>query len=210
MKAAIRGWAQPYNLVDPWILDRVIQTILLWKINPTNKGHWAHAPYAIFHKDLRFQIDSNFHSESDAEVRLRGDVDQPKTEASKRTKKLSPPVSEFARRYPGQHKREQYIFLGDDGLTPPDERDILRYEVRPALKRLKLWFAGFGWHQFRRTQITIKQTVGGSTPLEAQKGAGHSRVDTTLLYTLVDAHRDQEQVTRMFNWLMGPVEGPKQ
>jgi len=140
----------------------------------------------------------------------RGDVDQPKTEASKRTKKLGPLVSDFARLYPGPHKREQYIFLGDDGLTPPDERDILRYELRPALKRVKLWFAGFGWHQFRRIQITLKQSVGGSTLLEAQKGAGHSRVDTTMAYTLIDANRDEEQVTRLYNWLMGPVEGPKQ
>jgi integrase len=140
----------------------------------------------------------------------RGDLGPPKTPAAERTKRLGPLVNEFGRRYPGPHKREQYIFLGDDGLTPPDERDMLRNELRPALKRLKLHFAGFGWHQFRRLQITLSQTEGGATPLEAQKGAGHSRVDTTMAYTLIDANRDEEQVTRMFNWLMGPGEGSKQ
>ena len=42
-------------------------------------------------------------------------------------------MEEFKRRYPGPQARESYIFVGDDGRTPPDERDILRYEVRPIL-----------------------------------------------------------------------------
>jgi len=140
----------------------------------------------------------------------RGDLGETKTEASQRTRKLGPLLQEFATRYPGPHRREVYVFLGDDGVAPPDERDILRYELRPALRRLKLWFAGFGWHHFRRSEISIRQTVGEATALEAQKGAGHTRITTTMAYTLIDAHREVDQVARMYEWLLGPTQGPKQ
>jgi hypothetical protein len=84
---------------------------------------------------------------------------------------------------------------------------------------VKLWFAGFGWHQFRRIQITLKldanytflSRVWADRHLwKRRREPGHSRVDTTMAYTLIDANRDEEQVTRLYNWLMGPVEGPKQ
>lgn len=140
----------------------------------------------------------------------RGDVDEPKNDPSKRRRELGPLLAEFSQRYPGPHKLDQYVFLGDDGVTPANERDILRYEVRPALKRLKLHYPGFGWHQFRRNEITLRQTVGGATAMEAKKGAGHSKMDTTLHYSLVDSNRERDQVQKMFDWLMGSAEGPKQ
>jgi hypothetical protein len=64
---------------------------------------------------------------------------------------------------------------------PPDDRDLLRYEFRPDLKRLKLDYPGFGWHAFRRQNIAWRQQVGGATPLEAQKAAGHASLDMTYL-----------------------------
>lgn len=60
----------------------------------------------------------------------RGDLDEPKTEANRRVRQLGPLVEEFRRRYPGPQAREWYVFVGDDGRTPLDERDILRYEGR--------------------------------------------------------------------------------
>jgi hypothetical protein len=51
---------------------------------------------------------------------------------------------------------------------PPDDRDLLRYEFRPVLKRLNLYYQGFGWHAFRRQNVTWRQTVGNATALEAQ------------------------------------------
>lgn len=136
----------------------------------------------------------------------RGDLDLPKNAPSERTRGLGCLVAEFARRYPGPHKRDEYVFVGEDGLTPADERDILRYELRPALKRLKLWYPGFGWHQFRRNEITWRRRCG-ATAMETQKGAGHSRMDTTL----VDTNREGAQVTAMFERLMGGYPGgPKQ
>ena len=140
----------------------------------------------------------------------RGDLDDPKNDPSKRRKELGPLVDELKQRYPGPHKRQQFVFVGDDGKDPPDDRDILRFEIRPKLRKLELYYPGFGYHQFRRNSITWRQTVGGATAIEASKGAGQTRMATTMHYTLVDGNRDKEQVTRMYDWLMGPVGGPKQ
>jgi hypothetical protein len=49
----------------------------------------------------------------------------------------------------------QFTFLRDNSRTPIDERYILHYEVRLALKRLKPYLAA---------------VVGGASPFEAQKG----------------------------------------
>ena len=132
------------------------------------------------------------------------------TEDGKRVQRVRALMGEFQRRYPGPQARAQYIFVGDGGTLPPDERDILRYEVRPLLRRLKIYYPGFGWHAFRRTNVTLRQSVGGATAIEAQKGAGHASIDMTMLYTLTDAEREQGQVDRVFSYLMGGSEGTKQ
>lgn len=133
------------------------------------------------------------------------------TEEGKRVQRIRALIGEFSRRYPGPQARERYIFVGFDGQRPPDERDILREEVRPLLRRLKIYYPGFGWHAFRRANITLRQTVGGASPVEAQKGAGHASLDMTMLYTIPDAEREQEQVAKIFDYLMGgQVTGPKQ
>ena len=92
---------------------------------------------------------------------------------------------------------------------PPDERDILRFEVRPVLKRLKLYYPGLGWHQFRRQNVTWRQTKGGASAIEAQKNVGHSSLDITLLYTLTDKERDRAQVQAIIDDLMGLAGGLK-
>ena len=102
----------------------------------------------------------------------------------------------------------RFVFLGDDGVNPPDERDLLREQLRPVLKNLKLYYPGFGWHAFRRANVTYRQHAG-ATPLEAQRAAGHSTLDMTMLYTLRDAEREKRQVDAMFDRLIVP-EGPKQ
>lgn len=155
----------------------------------------------------------------------RGDVDEPKTDASRRRHELGPLLGEFQLRRggtaasgshgtnseggTGDDLRRRYVFAGVDGL-PPDERDVLRYEVRPLLKRLGIYTPGMGWHALRRTNLTLRQTVGGATPLEAMKAAGHSRVDTTLLYTLTDAERERGQVQAIFDSIVGTASVAKQ
>lgn len=140
----------------------------------------------------------------------RGDLDEPKTEASKNVRQLGPLVEEFKRRYPGPQARECFVFLGEDGVTPPDEREILRWELRPALKRLKVYYPGLGWHQFRRQNVTWRQTLGGAAPIEAQRNAGHASLDMTLLYSLTDEDRDRSQVQAIMDELTGLPGGLKQ
>src|ERR1700731_3851488 len=55
---------------------------------------------------------------------------------------------------------------------------------RPVVKRLGLYYKGFGWHAFRRVNISYRQHYGGTTPLEAQRGGRQSSLDMTYLYTL--------------------------
>ena len=81
---------------------------------------------------------------------------------------------------------------------------------RPVIKRLGLYYKGFGWHAFRRRNVTWRQTVGGATPLEAQRAARHGSLDMTLLYTLNDPVRERSQVDAMFDRLMDTPEGKPQ
>jgi hypothetical protein len=116
---------------------------------------------------------------------------------------------EFKRRYPGPHKRNQFVSIRDDGHMPPDDRDLLRECFRPVVKRLGLYYKGFGWHAFRRQNVTERQTIGGANPIEAQRAAGHSSLNMTLLYTLSDAQRETEQVDKMFDHLMQVEPGKR-
>lgn len=140
----------------------------------------------------------------------RGDLDEPKTEASKRVRQIGQLSGEFRRKYRSGASQHQFIFLSDDGQSPNDERDVLRFELRPLLKRLKLYYPGFGWHAFRRQNVTWRQTVGGATPFEAQKGAGHTKLDMTMLYSLNDEVREREQVDAIMDKLTGIAGGMKQ
>jgi integrase len=137
----------------------------------------------------------------------RGDLSgegETKTDSSNAELRLSAAMlAEFRLRYPGLHKREEFVFVGEDGHMPPDDRDLLRFEFRPILKRLGLYYPGFGWHAFRRQNITWRQQLGGATPLEAQKAARHSSLDMTYLYTLSDPERETAQQQRMFDELLG-------
>jgi len=141
----------------------------------------------------------------------RGDLsEETKTPAGERVLQLGAAlVDEFKQRYPGAHRRGEFVFIGDDGHMPPDDRDLLRECFRPVVKRLKLWYKGFGWHAFRRQNITWR-VQGGATPIEAMRAAGHSSVDMTLLYTLPDSERERQQVDAMFERLMQMPEGTKQ
>lgn len=129
----------------------------------------------------------------------RGDLDETKTSDSERMLALGPLVSEFKRRYPGPQAANKFVF--DDGGNPPDDRELLRWNFRPVVKALKLYYPGFGWHAFRRENITLRQTLGGATPMEASKAAGHSSVDMSLEYFLNDHARQADQVGK----IMGAV-----
>lgn len=140
----------------------------------------------------------------------RGDVDVPKTIKGQRRLMIGPLVEDFRRAHPaGPAFENRFVFVGEDGHTPPDERDLLRYQLRPTLKRLKLYYPGFGFHMFRRTNITLRQSVGGATLAEAQRAAGHSSERMTQHYTLVDPEREEEQIARMLD-VIWPAPGKVQ
>jgi integrase len=136
----------------------------------------------------------------------RGDLseEETKTEGSTAEVRLSPSMlAEFVMRYPGPQARIQFIFVGDDGKNPPDDRDLLRFEFRPILVRLRLYYQGFGWHAFRRQNITWKQQIGGASLIEAQKAGRHASLDMTYLYSLPDKERETSQQQAMFDHLLG-------
>lgn len=141
----------------------------------------------------------------------RGDLsEETKTPASTRVLQLGRTLTdEFKRRYPGPHKLDAHVFIGDDGRNPPDDRDMLRENFRPVVKRLGLYYVGFGWHAFKRENVSKRQRAG-ATPLEAMRAAGHSSVDMTLLYTISDPTRERNQVDTMFDGLMKVEEGKPQ
>lgn len=163
----------------------------------------------------------------------RGDLsEETKSEASSAVLRLGPSMlQEFQSRFyagagPGHQlgsgrcepqdlgsnpsRQHHFIFTSDTGPMPPDDRDLLREEFRPVLKRLKLYYPGFGWHAFRRQNITWRQQIGGATPLEAQRAARHASLDMTYLYTLSDAERETSQQQAMFDKLMEMPEGKPQ
>ncbi|SRR5260370_785287 len=50
--------AESYNLTDPWILETVVQTLLLWRFTPEYEDRWAHSylskiPHAQFTVKMR-------------------------------------------------------------------------------------------------------------------------------------------------------------
>jgi integrase len=130
----------------------------------------------------------------------RGDTGEPKSENSKRVLSLG----KLTRLY------EQFraAAAGEDTLVfnlhgqPLDDRSILRGIIRPAAKRLGFHFEGFGWHSFRRQNLTVIQEVG-ATPFEAMAQAGHSRPTMTSEYTVIGLDRREQAVVRLQERILG-------
>jgi len=123
------------------------------------------------------------------------DIDEPKTDASKRLLAVGYLVGRYAARAAEKN-------TGPDAWVFPQRRDpskpLWDSAVRDALHRAAKAegcdFEGLGPHSFRRANITWRQEVGGSA-IEASKIAGHSNVEMTADYTFVDIER-QQQLTR--------------
>jgi hypothetical protein len=74
-----------------------------------------------------------------------------------------------------------------------DDRAIVRNAIRPAAKRRGFYFEGFGWHSFRRQNITILREEGATT-FEAMEQAGRSQPPMTGEYTIVGLDRREQAV----------------
>ena len=49
---------------------------------------------------------------------------------------------------------------GDSFGTPPDDRNLNQHVLRPAAKQLGLYWEGFGFHTFRRMNVSWRQDRG--------------------------------------------------
>jgi len=133
----------------------------------------------------------------------RGDFDEPKTEGSKRIVPLGMLCAEFRQLRPADAQDDDFVFQRDG--KPLDDRAILRNCIRPAAKRLGIYFEGFGWHTFRRQNLTLMQEEG-ATAFEAQAQAGHTKPSMTWEYTVVGLDRREQSVLRVQQRLFGRAE----
>jgi integrase len=127
-----------------------------------------------------------------------GDIDEPKTEKSKRMLALGRLV---------QHYHE---WIAAKGITSPEAWVFPQIEdptkpmwdsgVRTALKKAAVaegcHFEGLGPHSLRRANITWRQEVGGSS-IETSKIAGHASTRITEEYTVVQLKRQAELTRRI-------------
>ena len=75
-------------------------------------------------------------------------------------------------------------------------------------KRLKIYYAGFGFRALRREAITAIGSVAGLG--EAANAAGHTHVDRTLIYTLDELGPREEAIKAFQERIMGKPEGTVQ
>lgn len=134
----------------------------------------------------------------------RGDLDRTKTDESARDVPLGELIEDLramhAAAQPGAG--EQYVFRvrTKRGFTR-DDRSIQRAFLRPTAKRLGIYWEGFGFHSFRREAIT--GIAAGADPIQAMRAAGHTRMDTTLLYGLRDLERQDAAIRKMQKAILG-------
>ena len=126
----------------------------------------------------------------------RGDVDEPKTESSKRTLALGTLTTRFESwiRTKNIKRPDDWIFFQDHDRTKPMWDSGVRKALKTAAAEVGCDFEGFGLHSFRRANITLRQEEGGSA-IETSKIAGHSNVNMTGSYTIVRLDR-QDELTR--------------
>jgi hypothetical protein len=101
----------------------------------------------------------------------RGDIDDPKTAASRRTRPIGPLATELA--VLAQDKPKDG-FLWERNRTPLDDRDLQQHVLRPAARTVGCDFDGFRMHVFRRMNTSWRQEVG-ATPFGGKSaGIWHS------------------------------------
>lgn len=133
----------------------------------------------------------------------RGDVSEPKTEASKRVREIGPLADQLLG-YAKIRQRDDWIFEHES--MPLDDRSFQKQVVKPAARLAGIDFEGFGMHSLRRLNLTWRQEVG-ATPLEAMKAAGHARLSTTWLYTVTDRDREREHVQKILERIIPRIDG---
>ena len=130
----------------------------------------------------------------------RGNVDVPKNAKRARDIPMGAMAEALRQRCTGDPERFVFGVMTKFGESR-DDRDINQHFLRPAAKRLGIYFQGFGFHQFRRQAITAL----GIDPMQAQKIAGHSKADMSLHYTLDDRDRQDAAIRKHQNRILGVI-----
>lgn len=131
----------------------------------------------------------------------RGTYSIPKTPRSTRTVRVGPAAAMLALLRPTDANPDAFVFAREDG-NPPIDGDLNQHVLRPAAERIGVYFKGFGMHTFRRSAVSWRQQAG-ATPVEAMVMAGHTRLDMTALYTIVDDERDLKILGNMESMMKG-------
>jgi integrase len=136
----------------------------------------------------------------------RGDVDVTKSARSRRAIPLGLMAEKLRqhRQHSAFRGEQNYVFCNDRG-QPLDDCRLQKNYLRPAAKAIGVYHEGFGWHAFRRQNLTLLQQEGG-TVTEAQAQAGHSRPQMTGEYTIDDLARRQTLVLRVQHRIFGNDE----
>ncbi len=130
----------------------------------------------------------------------RGHTAEPKTEGSKRDVPLGMLVAVFHALRASAPDLNGYVFQRNG--KPLDDRAILRGSIRPTAKRLGFYFEGFGWHSFRRQNLTLMQEEG-ATPFATMARAGHRQTSMMREYTVIGVARREGAVTKVQERLFG-------
>jgi len=128
------------------------------------------------------------------ERQSRGDFDTPKSQRSKRLLPLGGLVDRYRLLKEGRNG-DDLVFADKEG-RPYCDCGLLANYLSPILETLNLKFSGAGWHTFRRMHLTWFDQAGG-TAFEAQQQAGHSSMETTMLYVMPDLERRKSVVETM-------------
>jgi len=133
------------------------------------------------------------------ERNYRGEQGNPKTRSSRRDLPMGTLIEQYKALKPAEALPDSFVFHAAG--QPLDERSVLRYELRPVVKALGLYFEGFGWHTFRRTHLTVLSEEG-ATAFETRDQAGHAKVETTMLYVKPSLVRRGAAVERVATRLL--------
>jgi len=127
---------------------------------------------------------------------FHGDIDEPKTEGSKRVLALGNLAERYVDWIAKLERRgpDDWIFPQLSDHSKPLWDSGVRAAIHKAAEDASCDFPGLGPHSFRRANITWRQEVGG-TAIEASKIAGHGEIDMTGDYTFVGLDR-QDTLTR--------------
>jgi integrase len=127
-----------------------------------------------------------------------GDLDVTKTEASERDVPFGELYDLLFSLYPGPEHCERFCFdvrtQSIAGRTR-DDHSMRRYFLQPAAKKLGFYYKGFGFHSFRREAITAITKEAGV--MQANKLAGHTKLNTTYGYVLNDYEEQERAVRKM-------------